>query len=106
MQHKAAGRVVTLVQINCSHQGLESLFKNGLPVVAAGFHLAFAKRQVSAQGDAARRPSQAGTADQGRAPLGQLALGNVGQVAVKLGGDYQFEHGIAKKFHTLVGIQG
>lgn len=59
-----------------------------------------------AQREATGGTGETGTANQGRAAFGQLSLGYPGQVLVKLGGNNQLKHGIAKKLHAFVGIQG
>lgn len=69
-------------------------------------HLAFAQGKMLAQGEATGGTGEAGATNQGRAPLGQLSLGHPGQVLEKFGGNNQFEHGIPKKLHAFVGIQG
>ena len=105
-ENETSSRIVTLVQINGRDQGLKGLFEDGLPVITSRLHLAFAQGKIFAQGEAAGGAGEAGAANQGRAPLGQLSLGYPGQVLVKLGGNNQFKHGIAKKLHAFVGIQG
>ena len=105
-ENKAASRIVALIQINGRDQSLKGFFKDGLSVMTSRLHLTFAQAKILAQGEAAGGAGEAGAANQGRAALGQLSLGYSGQVLVKLGGYNQLKHGIAKKLHAFVGIQG
>lgn len=95
LEDEPAGRLVALVQVNRRRHRLENLLQDGLPPLAAGVFFSFAQGQVFPQGQAPGGPGQAGATDQGRPALGQFSFRNLGQVPVKLGGNHQFEDGIA-----------
>ena len=71
-------------------------------VAAAGALLAAAEQEVLAEAERAGHVGERAHVDDGGAQLGQLALGQVGVVAVQRVGDDEAEHRVAEELQPLV----
>ena len=101
----AAARVEAAVEVDRAEQRLEGVGQDRGLVAAAGALLAAAEPDVAAEVELAAHLGQRAHVDHRGAQLGQLALGQVGVVAVERVGDDQAEHGVAEELQPLVGRQ-
>ena len=101
-QHKISRRVEAAVEVNSSHDALESICQGGSPFAPAARLFAASHHEVTAQVQFLRPRLERRARDDPGAKLGHRALAEIRIEAVEVLGDDQLDDRITQKFESLV----
>ena len=104
-QHECTGRLDAAVHEDGAEQSLCCVSENGRTLASAAHLLAVPQTDGFGDTDLMRDLVQCALADNCRAQLGQVALGQVGIVREQIARRDKAQHGIAQKLQALVALQ-